>query len=130
MPAGGTVELEISLRRWIDMSQKGWYSADDHLHIARPVPELNPYIARIMRAEDIRVANLLQFGLADRFHNAVQYAHGPEGMYIEGGYILATGQENPRTHFLGHSIILGLHTPIHVADQWQNPGRIKVLNRL
>ena len=118
MPAGGTVELELSLRRWIDMSQKGWYSADDHLHIARPVPELNPYIARIMRAEDIRVANLLQFGLADRFHNAVQYAHGPEGIYREGGYILATGQENPRTHFLGHSIILGLHTPIHVADQY------------
>ena len=59
-----------------------------------------------MRAEDICIANLLQWGLADRFHNAIQYAHGPEGIYVDDGYILAPGQEKPRAHFLGHSIIL------------------------
>ena len=116
--AGETADLQVGLRRWIDMPQRGWYGSDDHLHIARSVPELNPYISRIMRAEDIRVANLLQWGLADRFHNAVQYAHGPDGIYREGDYILAPGQENPRTHFLGHSIILGLHTPIHLPDEY------------
>ncbi len=116
--SGETSDLRLTLRRWIKMSQKGWHGSDGHLHIARPVPELNPYIARIMRAEDICIANLLQWGLADRFHNAIQYAHGPEGIYEEDGYILAPGQENPRTHFLGHSIILGLHTPIHVSDDY------------
>ncbi len=116
--SGETSDLRLILRRWIKMSQKGWYGSDGHLHIARPVPELNPYIARIMRAEDICIANLLQWGLADRFHNAIQYAHGPKGIYEEDGYILAPGQENPRTHFLGHSIILGLHTPIHVSDDY------------
>ena len=35
---------------------------------------------------------------------AQQYAHGPEGHYQEGNYILAAGQENPRTHFLGHKV--------------------------
>ena len=118
MTAGESVDMEIGLRRWIDMRETGWYSADDHLHIARPVPELNPFISRVMQAEDIRVANLLRWGLAHRFHNAVQYAHGPDGIYREGDYILATGQENPRTNFLGHSIILGLHTPIHLPDEY------------
>ena len=116
--AGDSVDMEIGLRRWIDMRETGWYSADGHLHIARPVPELNPFISRVMQAEDIRVANLLRWGLAHRFHNAVQYAHGPDGIYREGDYILATGQENPRTNFLGHSIILGLHTPIHLPDEY------------
>ena len=100
------------------MADRGWYSADDHLHIPRSVPELNPVTSKIMQAEDIHVANLLQFGLAHRFHNAVQYAHGPDGIYREGDYILATGQENPRTNFLGRSIILGAHTPIHFPDQY------------
>ena len=109
---------QITMERWVNMAEEGWYSADDHLHIARSVPELNPFTSKIMQAEDIHIANLLQFGLANRFHNAIQYAHGPDGIYREGDYILATGQENPRTNFLGHSIILGAHTPIHFPDQY------------
>ena len=117
IPAGETVEWQVKVHRWINMPEKGWYSADDHLHIARSVPELNPFISRMMQAEDIHVANLLQYGLAHRFHNAIQYAHGPEGVYQEGDYILAAGQENPRTRLLGHSIILGAHTPIHLPAE-------------
>ena len=115
---GEATDCQITMERWVNMADKGWYSADDHLHIARSVPELNPFTSKIMQAEDIHVANLLQWGLAHRFHNAVQYAHGPDGIYREGDYILAAGQENPRTDFLGHSIILGANTPIHLPDQY------------
>ena len=111
-----TVERRVDLSRWIDMAAKGWYSADDHLHITRPVEELNPFISKMMQAEDVNVFNLLQFGLARRFHNSIQYAHGPKGTYREGDYILATGQENPRTHFLGHVITLGAGSPINFPD--------------
>src|SRR5205814_2265044 len=48
------------------------------------------------------------------FNNAIQYAHGKSGLYREGDYILAAGQENPRTSFLGHTIILGASSPIDV----------------
>ncbi len=110
--AGETVKLTVRLPRWINLAERGWYSADDHLHIARPIRELNPFISKWMQAEDLHVANLLQWGLSKRFHNTIQYAFGSESLYREGDYWLATGQENPRTHFLGHTITLGGSAPI------------------
>ena len=118
MASGKRVEREVGLSRWINMANRGWYSADDHLHITRPVQELNPYISKMMQAEDVNVSNLLQFGLARRFHNCIQYAHGPAGLYHEGDYILATGQENPRTHFLGHVITLGAGSAINYPEEY------------
>ena len=73
-----------------------------------------------MAAEDIHVANLLQMGSQDRFDFAPQYAHGAEGHYREGHHLLVSGQENPRTHFLGHMIILGNDSPIHYPDEYLN----------
>jgi hypothetical protein len=104
---GEMVQHEIRLKRWIDMPESGWYSADDHLHIARPSPDVNAEVSMQMQAEDVHVANLVQMGKVGNFAIAQQYAHGPESYYQEGNYILAAGQENPRTHFLGHTITLG-----------------------
>ena len=118
--AGEMERLAITMSRWVNMPEQGWYSADDHLHIARPVKELNPYISKWMQAEDIHVANLLQWGLsrAGSFHNTLQYAFGKDSVYREGDYILATGQENPRTHFMGHIVILGGKTPINLPENY------------
>lgn len=113
-----TVNREIALSRWIDMPGNGWYSADDHLHIPRPVSELNPYISKVLQAEDLHVGNLLLMGKVKNFTIAPQHAHGPESYYQEGNYILAAGQENPRTHFLGHTITLGAHTPINNPEKY------------
>ncbi len=114
--ADQSVELQVAMSRWVDMPEEGWYSADDHLHISRPLEELNPFISKWMQAEDVHVANLLQFGSWNRFFASPQYEHGPAGVYREGDYLLASGQENPRTHFLGHGIILGQPAPIHFPD--------------
>ena len=109
--------LRVELDRWIDMPANGWYGADDHLHIPRPVPEVNPYISRILQAEDLHVGNLLLMGKVRNFAISPQYAHGPDSYYQEGNYILATGQENPRTHFLGHTITLGARTAINNPEK-------------
>jgi hypothetical protein len=113
-----TTKLTVEMSRWINMPEQGWYSADGHLHIARPVKELNPFISKCMQAEDIHVANLLQWGIQRRFHNALQYAFGEDGLYREEDYIVATGQENPRTHFRGHAIILGGKTAIDFPEAY------------
>ena len=115
---GEEVALDVALDRWANMPAKGWFSSDDHLHISRPVAELDPLLSKWMQAEDIHVANLLQFGTYKAFTAAPQYAHGPEGVYREGDYLLVSGQENPRGDFLGHGIILGAHTPIHFPDEY------------
>jgi hypothetical protein len=115
---GETIALEIPMERWADMPAKGWFSSDDHLHISRPVEELNPILSKWMQAEDINIANLLQFGTYQAFTAAPQYEHGPDGVYREGDYLLVSGQENPRGDFLGHGIILGAHSPIHFPDEY------------
>ncbi len=116
--AGESVALEERLKRWIDMPARSWYSSDVHLHIPRPVPDLDPLISKMMQAEDLRVANLLQMGKVRNSNIAPQHHHGAKGVYEEDGYILAAGQENPRTHFLGHTISLGTKTPIHLPERY------------
>jgi hypothetical protein len=116
--SGQSIDLKVAMSRWVNMPKEGWYSADDHLHISRPLEELNALISKWMQAEDIHVANLLQFGSWNRFLASPQYEHGEAGIYREGNYLLATGQENPRTHFLGHGIILGQKSPIHFPDRY------------
>jgi len=118
VPSGNTTRLRIALDRWIDMPATGWYGADDHLHIPRPVPELNPYISRILQAEDLHVGNLLLSGKVRNFTMSPQHAHGPDSYYQVGNYILAAGQENPRTHFLGHAITLGARTAINNPEKY------------
>src|SRR5439155_16870179 len=92
--------------------------ADSHLHIARHFKEVNPDVCKCMQAEDINVANLIQWGNAKHFNNAQQYAFGKDSHYHEGDYWLASGQENPRTHFLGHTLTLGGHKPINFPDNY------------
>jgi len=115
---GVQTTLNVHLLRWINMPKKGWYSADDHLHIPRPVLELNPYISKMMQAEDIHVANLLQSGKVKNFEMAKQYEFGSNAIYREGDYILASGQENPRTHVLGHTITLGASKPLFESEKY------------
>jgi hypothetical protein len=64
-----------------------------------------------------------------------QYAHGAAGLYQEGDYVLASGQENPRTKTLGHAIILGANARIHLPETyfvyrsfWEEAGRQKALS--
>ncbi|MGI9327040.1 MAG: CehA/McbA family metallohydrolase [Pseudomonadales bacterium] len=116
--ANAELEREIQLDRWINMPAQGWYSADDHIHIQRPHPDLNAKIMQQMRAEDVHVANLLQMGKVLNFKIAPQYEFGRGGHYQEGHYILAAGQENPRSHYLGHTITLGAAEPVFNADRY------------
>jgi hypothetical protein len=115
---GATLDLNVPLVRWINLQQQGWYAADAHVHVARPNEQINPEISRWMQAEDLHVANILQWGNSHHFNNTWQYAHGRESIYHEGDYWLATGQENPRSHILGHTLTFGASAPIHFPDNY------------
>jgi len=111
-------KIVVYLDRWTNMPKRGWFSGDDHLHIARPTSDFNSVVSKMMQAEDIHVANLLQMGKVEDFTIAQQYAHGPASYYQEGNHILVAGQENPRTHFLGHTITLGAQNAHFDADNY------------
>ena len=116
--AGAGKNLELRLFRWVNMPKEGWYSSDAHLHIPRPTADLNDHFSKWMAAEDLHVANLLQWGHSHHVGNAIQYAHGQPGVYQDGNYILASGQEAPRTPILGHTIMLGTIKPIHLPERY------------
>jgi hypothetical protein len=113
--ADRTTELTIELSRWIDMPAEGWFSSDAHLHISRPNSDLDPLVASWMQAEGLDLAHLLQMGRYGAVVGARQYAFGEAGRYRRGSILLASGQENPRTWFLGHGIVLG-------AQEYLDPG--------
>lgn len=113
---------EVRLTRWIDMPSRGWYSADDHIHLRRS-PADDPAIARWIAAEDIHVGNLLQMGdfWAAYF---IQYAFGPKGRYQEGGHWISPGQEEPRTPEIGHTISLGASEFVRFRSDYYSYDRL------
>jgi hypothetical protein len=113
---GKSTDVTVALDRWIDLPAEGWYSADDHLHIPRPSRRFDALIARWMEAEDLHVGNLLQMGLSHSIHVTPQHGFGEPSIYQDGRTLIASGQENPRTHVLGHSITLGAPTWIDFPD--------------
>ena len=110
--AGSNLRERYELQRWVNMPELGWYSSDDHVHLRRS-PRENPLILRWMAAEDIHVGNLLQMG---DFHTRyfAQYAFGAAGRYQEGGRLLSSGQEDPRTPKIGHTISLGAAEAVRI----------------
>jgi hypothetical protein len=115
---GQTQSVVLDLVRWVDLPGEGWYGADDHLHIPRPAPRFDRHIATWMQAEDIHVANLLQMGLARDVHVTPQCSFGERSVRRTGNTLLVSGQENPRTHVLGHSIVLGAREWIDFPDSY------------
>lgn len=117
-----SIDMKIGLERWIDMPARGWYSADDHIHLRRS-PKDNASILRWTAAEDIHVGNLLQMG---DFWTYVfsQYGWGEAGRYREGKYLLASGQEEPRTPEIGHTISLGANDFARRRDDYYSFDRL------
>ena len=69
VPAGGTVALDVTLERWVDMVEEGWYSADLHCHFGvRDVRVLK----QLALADDVNLEPILTLwnhqreGLSDK----------------------------------------------------------------
>ncbi len=115
---GEQTQLDLQLERWIDMPALGWYGVDDHVHITRRTSEDDQRIGIWMRAEDLHIANLLQVGTVDQFGVTPQHDFGEAGEFRFDDTLLISGQEHPRTHFLGHTITLGADRPVDLRDTY------------
>lgn len=122
LESGERRALNYELERWIDMPSRGWYSADDHIHLRRS-PREDPLILRWIAAEDVHVGHLLQMGDFWATYYS-QYAWGEEGRYREGRYLLSSGQEEPRTPEIGHTISLGAGDFVRFRDDYYSYDRV------
>lgn len=119
---GQRVTQKYALKRWINMPGQGWFSSDDHVHLRRS-PRDDATILRWMQAEDVHVGNLLEMG--DFWTTTFsQYAFGKKGRYSEGEYLLSSGQEEPRTPEIGHTISLGAEEFVRFRGDYYSYGRV------
>lgn len=119
---GENISQTILLERWISMPDSGWYSADDHIHIRRS-PRENPLILKWVAAEDIHVGALLQMGDFWTTYYA-QYAWGESGVYQLEDHLLTSGQEDPRTHEIGHTILLAQDSAVRLQQDYYTYDRV------
>ncbi|MFC1735542.1 CehA/McbA family metallohydrolase [Candidatus Hydrogenedentota bacterium] len=116
VPAGETVEKTFTLRRFVDMPSRNWYSGDDHCHIARR-PEIDGEIIELLSAVDVRFTNIVQMGDQEGLY-FLQKEWGEASRYKRGDYMMAAGHEDPRTTWRGHTLMYNLKGTIHDRDTY------------
>ncbi|MBI4166189.1 MAG: CehA/McbA family metallohydrolase [Acidobacteria bacterium] len=109
--ANETKSIKVELQRWADMAAKGWYSGEDHIHYARSSKHDDTSLQLFARAEDLKVANILQF---DNIVNTYlpHYDWQPVVLDPKSPFVLVPGQEAPRTASLGHTSQLNIREPV------------------
>jgi len=107
------VSVEARLTRWDNLAAKGWFSGDDHIHYTRADKSDDETLLMLSKAEGLNVANILQMGNVASTHYR-SYSWTVVVDESDPTYVLAPGQEDPRTGYRGHSI--GLHLQEAVRD--------------
>lgn len=110
-PSGTAVDARLT--RWDNLAARGWFSGDDHVHYTREDESDDRTLLLMSKAEGLNVSNILQMG------NVASAHFRPYSWKIvvdpnDPHYVLAPGQEDPRTGYRGHTI--GLHLREGVRD--------------
>ncbi len=100
-----TAELEIRMRRWINLADEGWYSGDVHVHHPTTETAFQDYLLAYAEAEDVRIVNVLEQHHHEGLHSK-QLGFGKKFRREHHGRWLVSGQEAPSSTF-GH--IIGLN---------------------
>lgn len=100
--ADDTSPAAVALTRYDDLTARGWYSGESHVHLQRDqVADADVWTQ--IAAEDLHIAHLLEMGniMGTYFK---QPAWGKAGRYERAGVALVSGQEDPRTVARGHTM--------------------------
>jgi hypothetical protein len=116
--AGETLERTYRPRRWVDLRRLGWWSGDDHVHCRIVSDDDARRLMAWVQAEDVHLANIVKMGDIYRTYFE-QRGFGPAFRVIDGEYVLAPGQECPRTHEqIGHTLAMNITSLIRNPDRY------------
>lgn len=100
-----TQQIEIALEKRLDWRERGWVTADTHVHFLSPVSALLEGAA-----EGVNVVNLLASQWGELMTNVGDFdgktTWGSREAGGDGEYLVRVGSEN-RQHVLGHISLLG-----------------------
>jgi len=112
-----TVEKSYVVRRWVDMRNQGWYSGDDHVHCQVLSASDATRLMTWAQAEDVHLVNIVKMGDIYRTFFE-QRGFGKANRVIDGDYVLAPGQECPRTNELGHTLAMNISSMVRDTDKY------------
>ncbi len=106
----GTKEITLTIEKVLPWREKGWVTADTHVHF------LSPTSAHLEgAAEGVNVVNLLASQWGELMTNVGDFdgklTHGSRECGGDGEYLVRVGTEN-RQHVLGHISLLGYNGSI------------------
>jgi len=109
VPENGKVE--VTMKRWINMPQQGWFGGHTHIHttdVGIPV-QFNQYWPLVSQAEDLHVSAILTLKGEWMTHAiyANEYPMGERKAFSTKDYIIAYGEEY-RSNPYGHLAFIGL----------------------
>lgn len=104
----GRVALGIALRRWSNLSDRGWIAVDEHVHFDRLEPGSDATWLTILEADGLTAGHfmVLKGGNLPGVW-ARQFAFGAEGQATDGARMIVPGQEY-RDTAQGHLNLLGI----------------------
>jgi hypothetical protein len=125
---GGRV-LDVQLERWIDPSQRGWYSGDHHIHAAGCSHYQNPtegvlpeHMFRQIEGEALSLGSVLTWGPC--YYYQKQFFTGQDNPLSKPGRLMHYDLEVsgfPSSH-AGHLVLLGLkdqdYPATHRIEDW------------
>ncbi|MFM7785150.1 MAG: CehA/McbA family metallohydrolase [Gammaproteobacteria bacterium] len=110
---GRASTIDIPLKRWLHMAQRGWYSGDTHTHF------LSPHSARLEAdGEDLNVINVLLSSGGNYFSNIADFTGAPDPVSDTDTIVYVT--EETRHDFLGHTVLLNLKELVYPFG-WGEP---------
>ncbi|MBI1787932.1 MAG: CehA/McbA family metallohydrolase [Acidobacteria bacterium] len=114
VPANDTAEVRISMRRWTNWNQRGWYSGENHFHAnyngnyyQRPKQSLE-----WLQAEDLNTANMIVANSEGAFIHDKEFFTGQPSPLSTPRYILYWGQEYRNSYPLGHMAFLNIRKQV------------------
>ena len=100
--------LNFNLKRWVNLVEDGWVSADAHIHYDRFSKRADPMWFTMMRGDDLTSAHFMYLiGGKVPGEWAVQYGYGTRGEATDGQRLITAGLEY-RDGFQGHINLLGM----------------------
>lgn len=116
--SGELTERTLRPRRWVDMPRRGWWSGDDHVHLRILSDDDARNVMAWTKAEDVHLANIVKMGDIYRTYFE-QRGFGPAYRVVDGDYVLAPGQECPRTHDqIGHTLAMNILSMVRDPERY------------
>lgn len=107
---GETAAVTITMQRWTNWTQRGWYTGEKQLHTnyngyyyQRPKESM-----RWLEAMDLNTANMIFANSQGAFVHDKEFFRGAPDPLSNSRYVLYWGQEYRNSFPLGHMLFLGL----------------------